>query len=337
MKTLKSLILLLGMLFVAGVATSQVTTSSLTGIVSGDDGETLPGATVVAVHTETSAQYAVITDINGRYIIQGMKPGGPYEVTVQFVGMKPYKQEGVFLSLGETFKLNANLDDEAKELQEVVVVSKNKFDASKTGAASRVRAEDIENMPSMSNSIADAARLNPLIATSTTGAMSIGGVNNRYNAFLVDGAMNNDVFGLTANGSNGGQAGAQPISLKTLDQIQVNVAPFDVSQSGFTGGSFNAITKSGTNTLHGSVYYDFNNQNLIGKRYELMNGEESEEYEDESEYRLGFTLGGPIVKNKLFFFANYERTDKEYPNNYGLGSSASKVDAAEAQKILDVL
>lgn len=337
MKVIKSLFLTLMMLLVAGVSMSQVTTSSLTGIVSGTGGETLPGATVVAVHSETSAQYSVITDANGRYILQGMKPGGPYEVTVQFVGMTPFKKNDVYLSLGETLKLNAELKDEAKELQEVLVVSKNVFDASKTGAASRVRAEDIENMPSMSHSIADAARLNPLISTSNTGAMSFAGVSNRYNAFLVDGAMNNDVFGLTANGSNGGQADAQPISISTLDQVQVSVAPFDVSQSGFTGGSLNAITKSGTNTLHGSVYYDFNNQNLIGKRYEMMNGKESEKYEDESEYRLGFTLGGPIVKNKLFFFANYERTDKEYPNNYGLGSSASKVDAAEAQKILDVL
>ncbi len=325
------------MLLVAGAAMSQVTTSSLTGVVSGSDGESLPGATVVAVHTETSAQYAVITDINGRYIIQGMKPGGPYEVTVQFVGMSPYKQDGIYLSLGETFKLNAALNDEAKELEEIVIVSKNKFDASKTGASSRVKAEDIENMPSMSHSIADAARLNPLISTSNNGAMSFAGVSNRYNAFQVDGAMNNDVFGLTANGSNGGQAGTQPISVETLDQIQVSVAPFDVKQSGFTGGSINAITKSGTNTLHGSVYYDFNNQNLIGKRYEMMNGKESEKYEDESEYRLGFTLGGPIVKNKLFFFANYEHTDKTYPNNYGLGAPASKTDATEAQKILDVL
>ena len=337
MKTFKSLILTLIMLLTAGVVMAQVTTSSLTGIVSGNDGETLPGATVVAVHTETGAQYAVITDINGRYIIQGMKPGGPYEVTVQFVGMTPYKKDGIYLSLGETFKLNADLADEAKELQEVVVVSKNKFDASKTGASSRVKAEDIENMPSMSHSIADAARLNPLISTYNNGAMSFAGVSNRYNAFQVDGAMNNDVFGLTDNGSNGGQAGAQPISIETLDQIQVSVAPFDVKQSGFTGGSINAVTKSGTNTLHGSVYYDFNNQNLIGKRYEMMNGKESEKYDDESEYRLGFTLGGPIVKNKLFFFANFEHADKEYPNKYGLGASASKVDAAKAQEVLSAL
>jgi hypothetical protein len=309
----------------------------MTGTVTDDKGETLPGATVVAVHLETSSQYATVTNADGRYFIQGMKPGGPYEVTVQFVGMSPKKETNVFLSLGETFKLNASLTDESKELQEIVVEAKNKFDANKTGASSRVTAEELENMPSISHSIADAARLNPQIATSNNGAMSFAGVNNRYNSFQVDGAMNNDVFGLTSNGSNGGQAGTQPISTETLDQIQVSVAPFDVRQSGFTGGAINAITKSGTNVLHGSVYADGLNQSLIGSRYEMMNGKESEKYEDEMEYRAGFTLGGPIVKNKLFFFANYEHSDKEYPNKYGLGSSASKADAEEAQKILDVL
>ena len=331
-----SMLTLLLSMFV-GISMAQVTTSSLSGVVTNKSGETLPGATVIAVHTPTGAQYASITNEFGRYVIQGMKPGGPYEVTFQFVGMTPSKQGDVQLALGETLKLNAQLNDDTKELDEVVVQAKNKFDANKTGASSRVTAEDLENMPSISHSIADAARLNPQIATSNNGAMSFAGVNNRYNSFQVDGAMNNDVFGLTANGSNGGQAGTQPISTETLDQIQVSVAPFDVRQSGFTGGAINAITKSGTNNFHGSIYADGLNQSLIGSRYEMMNGENSEKYDDEFEYRAGFTFGGPIVKNKLFFFANYETTDKEYPNNYGIGSTASKVDAEEANKILDVL
>jgi hypothetical protein len=337
MKTIKFLFLTLILLVCTNFGFAQVTTSSMTGTVTDDKGETLPGATVVAVHLETSSQYATVTNADGRYFIQGMKPGGPYEVTVQFVGMSPKKENNVFLSLGETYKLNASLTDESKELQEIVVEAKNKFDANKTGASSRVTAEDLENMPSISHSIADAARLNPQIATSNSGAMSFAGVNNRYNSFQVDGAMNNDVFGLTSNGSNGGQAGTQPISTETLDQIQVSVAPFDVRQSGFTGGAINAITKSGTNVLHGSVYADGLNHSLIGKRYEMMNGKESEAYHDEFEYRVGATAGGPVVKNKLFFFANYEHTDKEYPNNYGIGAAASKVDAEEAQKILEVL
>ena len=329
--------MLLAMILSIGSASAQVTTSSMTGIVSGTDGETLPGATVVAIHEPSGTQYAAVTNENGRYTIQGMRPGGPYKVTVQFVGMDAENYDGVYLSLGESYKLNSALGAKDNELKEVVVTAKNKFDSNKTGAGSRTTAQDIENMPSISHSISDAARLNPQIATSNTGAMTFGGVNNRYNAFQVDGAMNNDVFGLTANGSNGGQAGTQPISLETLDQIQVSVAPFDVRQSGFTGGSINAITKSGTNEFHGKIYYDGLNQSLIGNRYEMMDGKESEKYSDESEYRLGFTIGGPIVKNKLFFFVNYEHTDKKYPNYYGIGASASRVDATEANKILDVL
>ena len=337
MRTVKSLFMLTLILLVSFSAVfAQVTTSSMTGTVT-DGNETLPGATVIAVHTPSGTQYASITNEVGRYFIQGMRPGGPYKVTIQFVGMKAQDFDNVYLSLGETYKLNAALGEDVNELQEVVVEAKNKFDANKTGASSRVSAEDLENMPSISHSIADAARLNPQIATTNNGAMSFAGVNNRYNSFQVDGAMNNDVFGLTSNGSNGGQAGTQPISLESLDQIQVSIAPFDVRQSGFTGGSINAITKSGTNVLHGSVYADGLNQSLIGSRYEMMNGKESEKYEDEMEYRAGFTLGGAIVKNKLFFFANYEHTDKEYPNNYGVGAAASKADPVEAQKILSTL
>ncbi|MBQ3688849.1 MAG: TonB-dependent receptor [Bacteroidales bacterium] len=337
MRTVKSLFMLTLILLVSFSAVfAQVTTSSMTGTVT-DGNETLPGATVIAVHTPSGTQYASITNEVGRYFIQGMRPGGPYKVTIQFVGMKAQDFDNVYLSLGETYKLNATLGEDVNELQEVVVEAKNKFDANKTGASSRISAEDLENMPSISHSIADAARLNPQIATSNNGAMSFAGVNNRYNSFQVDGAMNNDVFGLTSNGSNGGQAGTQPISLESLDQIQVSIAPFDVRQSGFTGGSINAITKSGTNVLHGSVYADGLNQSLIGSRYEMMNGKNSEKYEDEMEYRAGFTLGGAIVKNKLFFFANYEHTDKEYPNNYGVGAAASKADPVEAQKILSTL
>ena len=203
MKTIKFLFLTLILLVCTNFGFAQVTTSSMTGTVTDDKGETLPGATVVAVHLETSSQYATVTNADGRYFIQGMKPGGPYEVTVQFVGMSPQKETNVFLSLGETYKLNASLTDESKELQEIVVEAKNKFDANKTGASSRVTAEDLENMPSISHSIADAARLNPQLATNNTGAISFAGVHNRYNSFQVDGAMNNDVFGLTANGSNG--------------------------------------------------------------------------------------------------------------------------------------
>lgn len=325
------------MVMLAGITSAQVTTSGLSGQVTDDKGETLPGATVVAVHIPSGTQYAGITNAMGRYIIQGMRPGGPYTVTIQFVGQDPATFDNVYLSLGEVYSQDAELSDKVKELDEIVVVGENKFDASKTGASQRVTAEDLDNLPSISHSIADATRLNPQISVSQGGAMSFAGTSNRYNSFQVDGAMNNDVFGLTSNGSNGGQAGTQPISMETIEQIQVSVAPFDVRQSGFTGGAINAVTKSGTNQFHGSIYGNWLNQGLIGSKYEMMNGKESEKYDDQTEYRYGATIGGPIVKNKLFFFANYEKSKKEYPNNYGLGAAASKVDAKQAQEIYDVL
>ena len=136
--------------------------------------------------------------------------------------------------------------------------------------------------------------------------MSFAGTNNRYNSFMIDGAMNNDVFGLTADGSNGGQAGTQPVSMETIEQIQINVAPFDVRQSGFTGGAINAITKSGTNKFHGSVYGFGNNQNLIGRHYPYSDGTGyAPKYQKQQQYQWGVTLGRPIIMDKLFFFVNF--------------------------------
>lgn len=331
------LILTLLMTLFIGTASAQVTTSSISGQVTDDSGETLPGATVIAVHVPSGTQYACITNENGRYFIQGMRPGGPYTITYSFVGLNNEIFNDVQLSLGEDAKYNAQLRANTTELKEVVVVGENKFDANKTGAGSRVTNEDIQNLPSISHSVADAARLNPQITISQNGAMSFAGTHNRYNSFQVDGAMNNDVFGLTASGSNGGMADAQPISMETIEQIQVSVAPFDVRQSGFTGGSVNAVTKSGTNNFHGSIYANWLNESLIGNNYTLMNGKKCEKYQDELEYRIGATVGGPIIKNKIFFFVNYETTDKEYPDNYGLGSAASKVGVAEANEIMQKL
>jgi hypothetical protein len=224
-------------------------------------------------------------------------------------------------------RLSAQLKESSETLSEVVV-GKAGIDANKTGAAMAMSSVQIGRMPTISGSIADVVRLNPQISISSGGAMSFAGTNNRYNSFQIDGAMNNDVFGLT---SNGGQAGAQPVSMETIAQIQINVAPFDVRQSEFTGGAINAITKSGTNDFHGSVYGFGNNQSLIGSKYTMMNGKDSEKYSDQTEYRAGLTLGGPIIKNKLFFFANYETANRENPDAYGVGATASRVDGSVAQ------
>ncbi|MGP1525538.1 TonB-dependent receptor [Prevotella multiformis] len=312
---------------------AQITTSGISGKVT-SQGEDVIGATVTATHVPSGTVYRAVTNIDGRYTIQGMRVGGPYKVSVAYVGQKTKTFENVTLRLGETEELSCSLQDDSKELQEVVVTGSAGVNATKTGAATSLSSKQIADMPSITHGIADVARLNPQLTTSNNGAMSFAGTSNRYNSFMIDGAANNDVFGLAADGANGGQAGAQPVSMETIEQIQVNVAPFDVRQGGFTGGAINAITKSGTNVFHGSVYGFGNNQNLIGSKYPLADGGYAPKYNKQQEYNAGITFGGLIIKDKLFFFANYEKTNKTYPNLYTLGAESSAVDAAKASDVL---
>ncbi len=313
---------------------AQITTSGITGKVM-SQGEEVIGATVTATHQPSGTVYRAVTNIDGRFTIQGMRVGGPYKVEVAYIGQKPKIFTNVNLELGETEDLSCTLQDDAKELQEVVVTGNAGLNGTKNGAAQSISSKQISEMPSITHGIADVARLNPQLATSSNGAMSFAGTSNRYNSFMIDGAMNNDVFGLAAGGSNGGQAGAQPVSMETIEQIQVNVAPFDVRQSGFTGGSINAITKSGTNEFHGSVYGYGYNQSLMGHSYPYSDGRGyAPKYQKQKEYTYGITLGGPIIKNKLFFFVNYEKNNKEYPNLNGYRKEGNKVNADEADGVL---
>ena len=314
---------------------AQVTTSALTGRVTEANNEVIIGATIQATHLPSGTHYGTITNPDGRYSIHGMRPGGPYKIEISYIGYRTEVITEVQLSLGDTYPLNVKMTEASELLEEVVVAAKAGM--SNSGAAMRFSSSDIQKLPSVSRSIGDVTRMNPLVSVSNSGAMSFAGVNNRYNSFQVDGAMNNDVFGLTANGQNGGQSGTNPISIETVEQIQVNVAPFDVRQSGFTGGAINAITKSGTNDATASVYFFGNNQELIGSSYKLRNGKTSSAYTEQSEYTWGATVGGPIVKNKLFFFANYEQARKSYPNTNKIGGTSSNIDAAVANEVLDFM
>lgn len=331
-KTIYAVFLLSIAFFLTGNLYAQVTTASISGKIIGNNNEPIIGANIKAEHQASGSIYGAMTNTNGLFTIQGMRPGGPYKITITYVGMKSKVLEGIYLNLGEDQKINSNLE-EGTSLNEVVVVGQG-VGANKTGAAMNISRNEITRMPSISHGIADVTRLNPQIRVTNGGAMYFAGTNNRYNSFQIDGAMNNDVFGLTSNGSNGGQAGTQPISMETVAQIQVNVAPYDVRQSGFTGGAINAITKSGTNEVHGSIYGFGNNQNLIGSKYLLANGNTSAKYSDQKEYQAGLTVGGPIIKNKLFFFANYEKANKTYLNPYAIGATASNVDATIANQLL---
>ena len=332
----KSILLAFTTLIAGTVAFAQVTTSAISGKIVDASGESVPGATVIAVHNPSGTQYYAVTSNEGRYTIQGMRPGGPYTVTVSLLGYKDAVVDDVNLQLGQTKNVAPVLAESSISLSESVVVAQT--DAAKTGASQAINQREIQEMPSITRGISDVARVNPFIRTDSEGAMSFAGTNNRYNSFQIDGAMNNDIFGLTKSGSNGGQAGAQPVTMETIDQIQINVAPFDVRQSGFTGGSINAITKSGTNEFHGSVYGYGYNQNLIG-RYTKANGKKSDKYDDELSYQAGVSVGGPIIKDKLFFFMNFEKDSDTYPNVYGYttGTTTSKVDMAKALEIYDAV
>ncbi|MFK7832874.1 MAG: carboxypeptidase regulatory-like domain-containing protein [Winogradskyella sp.] len=300
-----------------------VTTASINGQVTEASGSALPGANIVAVHTPSGTTYGAVTDFDGYYRISNMRTGGPYTVTISYVGFKESKDEAVFLGLGESKRISVALSEDASVLDEVVITAQANsiFDAGKTGAETRVSQRQVNTLPSLSRNIADFARLTPQAKITGDDVISIAGQNNRYNAIYIDGAVNNDVFGLAGNGTNGGQTGVSPISLDAIESFQVNVAPFDVRQSGFAGGSISAITKSGTNTFTGSAYTFLRNQDLAGKTPVDLAGEDAREKLDEFAANIyGVRLGGPIIENKLFFFVNYEREDQETPQPFNIDS-----------------
>ncbi|MBQ5931538.1 MAG: TonB-dependent receptor [Tidjanibacter sp.] len=316
---MKKLFSLIFSMFVVLGAMAQVTTSSMSGIVTDNKGEVLAGATIVAVHTPSGTEYAVATNGNGRYIINGMRTGGPYTVEVSFLGMNTVKFSDVYLKLGEPVELNAELA-EGTEIEAVSIVGSNKFAASKTGAADNFSLEAVENMPTIDRSVYDIVKLTPQASISKNGGISFAGSNNRYNSFQIDGAIANDSFGLAASGTNGGQAGGNPVSLDAIEEIQVVIAPFDVRQSGFTGGAINAITKSGTNTIKGSFSAYYNDQNLIGMSNttynEMVGNAERTKYEEQFQQTYSVAVGGPIIKNKLFLFVAGEYFGSSRPNVY---------------------
>ena len=324
------------LMMVLSSAMAQVTTSGINGKVTLEaTGEEVIGASIQAVHVPSGTKYAAVTNTKGIYSIQGMRAGGPYTVTVSYIGAKTKTFENISLSLGESYNLQVWLTDDTQTLGDVVVTGEAGVNGTKNGAAQTISNMRIQELPTITHSVADVARINPFVKVSEGGAMTIAGSNNRYNAIQIDGAMSNDVFGLTPNGANGGQAGTQAFSMETIDQIHVSIAPFDVRQSGFTGGAINAITKSGTNEIHGSVYSYFQNGDMVSDKYETHDGKESSKYGSMTDWTLGATLGGPIVKDKLFFFANFERSKKEYDNAYSTDNGMSKVDFSVANDILD--
>ncbi len=314
-------------LFVGFLFGQGSTTASINGRITDTNGEPLIGANVLAEHTQSGSIYGNTTDVDGFFRIPGMRVGGPYKVTLSYTGFKDQVFEGIFLELGQTLKLDSKLDETATELQavEVVASSSEIFDGNRTGQETVINEKSINTLPTTTRSIADFARLNPLVRVDNNNSdgfsLSIAGQNNRFNAIYIDGIVNNDVFGLAGSGTNGGQTGAGPVSIDAIEQFQVSVAPYDVRLSGFAGGSVNAVTRSGTNDFEGSAYWFFRNEKTTGRTPDFQPDNENftrQRLAPFTAQTFGARLGGPIIKNKLFFFVNAEfqrdRTPEPFEN-----------------------
>jgi outer membrane receptor protein involved in Fe transport len=308
-----------------GPVVAQVTNSSISGTVKSATNEALVGATVTATHQPTGTVFRTIAQQGGIFNIVNMIPGGPYKVEVSFAGFETFNQTELFLSLGENTRIDASLNSRGN-LQEVVVTGTGSV-RRKTGASTSISKQQIESLPTLSRSLSDLTRITP-----QANGNSFGGASNRFNNITIDGAVNNDVFGLSGNGTPGGQANTTPISLDAIQEVQVVLAPYDITYGNFTGAGINAVTRSGTNKFNGSAYHFFRNESIVGKdpiaRTEAANF---------SNKQYGIRLGGPIIKNKLFFFVNGDLSRIVQPTIYNAGEPGALLTKQEAQDIVDTL
>jgi hypothetical protein len=319
------------------VSAQSVTTGAVSGVVEDESGGVLPGATVVAVHGPTGTQQSGVTAADGSFTLLNLRAGGPYSVTVTLAGFREQKQDNVNVPLGGTTQLGFRLPLESVS-ETIEVVSSSIITPTSTGPASNVSEEAIENLPTIGRGLDDFTRLNPYFASTAIGgtnsnAVSVAGRNNRYNNIQIDGAVNNDLFGIAASGAPGGQADTQPISLDAIQELQLVVAPYDVRQGGFSGGGINAVTKSGTNQFAGTAYWFMRDQGLVG------DGPTGRAFGTFNDDTYGASLGGPVVKDKVFFFINADLQRRETPNGFAIGGGTGQDfgHAAEAQRFESIL
>ena len=327
---------LAALLFAVSSADAQ-TTGALNGFVTDEQGGVLPGADVIAVHGPTGVSYRAVTGADGTFVILNVRVG-PYAVTASLPGFRSQVREEVVVVLGENTKVDFRLQLET--VQETVTVTAESsaiYSGSKAGAGTSLQSQVIETLPTLNRSIADYARLSPFVNANPNDEgpanISIAGRPNRYNNIQIDGAVNNDLFGLSDSGTPGGQTESQPISLDAIQELQVVVSPYDVRQGGFAGGGVNAITRTGTNRLRGSGYYYWRDQGLVGDGpFDTPVGEFSDK-------EGGASLGGPIVKNTAFYFANFEVGRRNTPSGYSVDGQSGVPFGfqAEAQRMIDIL
>jgi outer membrane receptor protein involved in Fe transport len=305
------LLLSLAIMALAPLAQAQITNGNLAGVVTAD-GSALPGVTIEAVHVPTGTRYSDVTGGDGRFNIPNARAGGPYTVTANLEGFKTSTVNGVQVSLGATAEVPIALA--LATVSETITVTADVdpiINPNRTGSTSEVGEEQIQNLPTVNRSLQDFARTNPYFRVDPTDVTStrvnVAGRNNRYNSIQIDGAVNNDLFGLADTGTPGGQTDAQPISLDAIQELQLVVSPYDVRQGGFTGGGINAITRSGTNDWSGSVFGSSRNESLIG------DGPADRPYTKFDQDQYGGRVGGPIMRDKLFFFVSGEINRRSAP------------------------
>jgi len=311
------------------------TTSSMSGKITNSQGEAMAGATVVATHVPSGTIYGATANVQGLFSIQGLRPGGPYKVDISFIGYSKESFTDINLLLGETFGLNVSMKESSTELTVVTVVgtTPSKFNTLKTGATTNISRNQMTMMPTINRNISDISRISPY-----ANGMSFSGGDGRSTNFTVDGSNFNNNFGLSSNLPGGGN----PISLDAIEEVQVVIAPFDVRQTNFIGGGINAITKSGTNTFKATAYTYYTNQNMRGNK---IGDHDFGDRAKESNSIYGFTVGGPIVKNKLFFFGNleFEKTPQQVirwrasTNGVSDQQTISRVTEADLQAVSDHL
>lgn len=295
---------LLSIMFIFPFAlTAQVTTSSISGSLKQANGEAVSGATVTAIHVPSGTKYETISTKSGTFTLPGLRPGGPYTFTSQFVGLKTQTIQDITLTLGDAYNINITMDIASQTLTEVVVSGGKAASNLKTGVSTNVGQRQITTLPTITRSITDFTRLTP-----QANGNAIAGRDGRYNNFTVDGANLNNNFGLSTDPLPGGNS--QPISLDAIEEVSVNIAPSDVRQSNFTGANIASVTKSGTNFFKGTIYGYYRDQSFIGTR---VSDFKLPVQPDSKSKVYGASVGGPIIKNKLFFFINAEKEDRIAP------------------------
>jgi len=316
--------------FSALYSNSQVTTATLSGVVKDTKGAGLASATVTVEYPDAGIKQTLVTKADGRYTVPNLRVGGPYRITVNHVSFKEAMEENIFLELGLNNTVDFSLQEKTTELGNVTVTATSRiFDSKRTGASTNISNRLIKALPTINRSADDYLRLTPSASANYNG-MSFAGRNGQYNNYSLDGAVFNNPFGLDAP-TPGGQTNAQPISLDAIDQIQVNLAPYDVTQAGFTGAGVNTVTKSGNNNFTGTAYVFYRTESLTGKEIEKT----KLVVPDLRQLQTGFTVGGALKKNKLFYFLSFETEQRTDEASSYVALNSSTTGETNASRVLE--